>query len=655
MKISERGEGYIIVEDYLNEDQLQDIWKTSELKKYEDGKVGTNVNKEKKRRKDCFFYRDECAYLDTIFFTKASPLIIEEFDVSICFRERWKIGHYSGEDKGFYIPHTDIQGEGDTMHYRKISLVAALSNPEDYEGGELHFPELKKSFRLKKGSAIFFRSGILHGVTPVTKGDRYVLISFTFDQDGGMRKLKYASSLADYYPKCDMSLLPAKPFLNTKDGLEIVGEEITKYISPKTVVPLTAVSASTTTSDTTSIISHEDGISIKVIPIDEKDSITDDSLHTSPPSATIASPSTRPTSVITKSKSTEKYLLPITPDSGPGNQIVGIKEALIMSYYTNRICILPPICQHYTRSKTPEFWNFEDIYKYTGTKAVLLSSLKPHINIEDISNAICVHGNYLKKTLKLENHLGLKYTTETLASKRKFRDESDYKEIKSISTPHVLCVKHIFNNTCISTCAFNGCNDCKINNKLEPIYSTICADFDFSDTIHGYAREFIYKKLGGNYIAIHMRYPDAMGTKKLADFAGYSEADIYSAIIRFKETRGLTTAKVFIATNNMKAAQSSPLSEFVLYQSDSPSAKPMGLAGTAFTKRHSADIDSFVEQCICAQSKYFIMSKYNDYSKKDEPHQRSTWSSFIKDYRQHYCNIPASDDNSRCILLTDIL
>ena len=61
---------------------------------------------------------------------------------------------------------------------RKLSLVVQLSDPEDYEGGDLeiytgHEPLVVKK---KKGMTAFFPSYQLHGVTPVTKGTRYSLV-----------------------------------------------------------------------------------------------------------------------------------------------------------------------------------------------------------------------------------------------------------------------------------------------------------------------------------------------------------------------------------------------------------------------------------------------------------------------------------------------
>ena len=79
---------------------------------------------------------------------------------------------------GHYGWHLDI-GSGDHM-YRKLSFVIPLSPPEHYEGGELIVKTSKKeqSVPLTQGKMILFPSFILHKVTPVTKGERYMLVGW---------------------------------------------------------------------------------------------------------------------------------------------------------------------------------------------------------------------------------------------------------------------------------------------------------------------------------------------------------------------------------------------------------------------------------------------------------------------------------------------
>jgi PKHD-type hydroxylase len=73
---------------------------------------------------------------------------------------------------GHYDWHIDIGPK--TISHRKISIVIQLSDPEDYEGGDLELMPGNYSFAVpkKKGAVVLFPSFILHRVTPVTSGLR---------------------------------------------------------------------------------------------------------------------------------------------------------------------------------------------------------------------------------------------------------------------------------------------------------------------------------------------------------------------------------------------------------------------------------------------------------------------------------------------------
>jgi len=69
---------------------------------------------------------------------------------------------------------------------RKLSVTCSLSDPKDYEGGELEFdfrnmdpdkPIVKKCAEIAaRGSIVVFPSHVWHRVKPVTKGTRYSLV-----------------------------------------------------------------------------------------------------------------------------------------------------------------------------------------------------------------------------------------------------------------------------------------------------------------------------------------------------------------------------------------------------------------------------------------------------------------------------------------------
>lgn len=74
--------------------------------------------------------------------------------------------------------HSDI-GEGYT-NMRKLSMVISLSDPEEYEGGDLRLfinGEMNVG-KLQKGEMAIFPSYVQHCVTPVTKGVRQTLVAF---------------------------------------------------------------------------------------------------------------------------------------------------------------------------------------------------------------------------------------------------------------------------------------------------------------------------------------------------------------------------------------------------------------------------------------------------------------------------------------------
>jgi PKHD-type hydroxylase len=63
---------------------------------------------------------------------------------------------------------------------RKLSISLQLTNPEEYEGGELYLYDDEKGTVMDKtqGTLIMFPSFVLHEVMPVTKGERNSLVTW---------------------------------------------------------------------------------------------------------------------------------------------------------------------------------------------------------------------------------------------------------------------------------------------------------------------------------------------------------------------------------------------------------------------------------------------------------------------------------------------
>ncbi|MDF1793978.1 MAG: 2OG-Fe(II) oxygenase [Thalassobaculaceae bacterium] len=93
--------------------------------------------------------------------------------------ERFIVGCYDSGDSGFFKAHRDNGGPG-TAH-RRFAVTINL-NAEEYEGGELWFPEYGPHlYKPATGSAVVFSCSMLHEARAVTRGRRYAFLPFLFD------------------------------------------------------------------------------------------------------------------------------------------------------------------------------------------------------------------------------------------------------------------------------------------------------------------------------------------------------------------------------------------------------------------------------------------------------------------------------------------
>ncbi len=91
---------------------------------------------------------------------------------------------YHSEDEGKYDWHIDTDWTNSNQYCRKLSMVIQLSDPADYEGGQLQL-DVKackehppRDVIQEQGTVIVFPSFLLHRVTPVTSGVRYSLVTW---------------------------------------------------------------------------------------------------------------------------------------------------------------------------------------------------------------------------------------------------------------------------------------------------------------------------------------------------------------------------------------------------------------------------------------------------------------------------------------------
>jgi len=148
-----------------------------------DGRTLDVVHGALKRRQDVTVEdEDLLAEIETRMRERLFPMIKRAFNWRATHIERFLICRYSEADQGFFFPHRDDVTAGSA--HRKFAVTLNL-NSEEYEGGELRFPEFgRRTYKPPTGGAGVFCCSLLHEATPVTRGVRYALVPFLYDNEG---------------------------------------------------------------------------------------------------------------------------------------------------------------------------------------------------------------------------------------------------------------------------------------------------------------------------------------------------------------------------------------------------------------------------------------------------------------------------------------
>ncbi len=110
------------------------------------------------------------------------PEIFRAFQFRVTRIERDIVACYDAEEGGYFNPHRDNTTSG-TLH-RRFACTINL-NSEEFDGGELRFPEFgQASYKPPTGGACIFSCSLLHQALPVTRGTRYVYLPFLYDDEG---------------------------------------------------------------------------------------------------------------------------------------------------------------------------------------------------------------------------------------------------------------------------------------------------------------------------------------------------------------------------------------------------------------------------------------------------------------------------------------
>ena len=107
-----------------------------------------------------------------------------------------------GMTYGYHVDNSirTIPGSGGMRMRADVSTTIFLSDPDEYDGGELMVEDTygMKAVKLPAGHAVVYPSSSLHQVNPVTRGSRWASFFFTQSlvKDDGLRAMLYDLDVA---------------------------------------------------------------------------------------------------------------------------------------------------------------------------------------------------------------------------------------------------------------------------------------------------------------------------------------------------------------------------------------------------------------------------------------------------------------------------
>lgn len=163
------------------------------------GKTTAVLDYNRKRRSDCEItdqqvIRAAQARLQR----RLVPQIKRAFQFDVTRIERHIVVCYDAQTSGHFKAHRDNTTKG-TAH-RRFAVTLNL-NAEEYEGGDLRFPEFgMRTYRAPTGGAVVFSCSLLHEAMPVTKGKRYAFLPFLYDDAAAVIRRENVKYLAGNEP-----------------------------------------------------------------------------------------------------------------------------------------------------------------------------------------------------------------------------------------------------------------------------------------------------------------------------------------------------------------------------------------------------------------------------------------------------------------------
>lgn len=177
-------EHFVVWQGGFSDDEIQKIIAIGELAEFNKGHIGSGedskVSKEIRDTDITWIEPSEgTRWIYDRMAQLAAKINYDKFQFDLSHFQPLQYGKYKID--GHYNWHYDC---GPNLpEHRKLSFVLGLSDPDDYEGGELQLnihgdTEKAHSFKIRKGDLIVFPSYLGHRVTPVTSGNRITVVGW---------------------------------------------------------------------------------------------------------------------------------------------------------------------------------------------------------------------------------------------------------------------------------------------------------------------------------------------------------------------------------------------------------------------------------------------------------------------------------------------
>ena len=172
-----------------NPDLCQDVLRRARSMPSQDAVIGNTVgsmgvNLDYRRSRVTFVNADDFQFQDVFedLWKMAIAANRDFFNVHITKLDFIQIAEYNADNQGEYKQHHDVFWINNSEWHRKISCVIQLTDPDEYEGGDLQLLDVSQTplasdIRMQ-GSALFFPSFMMHRANPVTRGVRYSIAAW---------------------------------------------------------------------------------------------------------------------------------------------------------------------------------------------------------------------------------------------------------------------------------------------------------------------------------------------------------------------------------------------------------------------------------------------------------------------------------------------